>query len=183
LGQYPNLITMKKIRKILYNAYSDFTWYFKSKYKKVKRVLYFTPIIWNGYDFDYSYAIELFEKQLERTAIFMESDQVWGLGAKDRASKIRTAISLLKKVYDGDYGLEYQDKLRNLYGDNVMDMVFTPTEDGKGSYLNWKFESWENSEEVQEVHDKLFKESRLKQKKAEDLVWRYIGHNIKNWWD
>lgn len=174
---------MKKIRKILYNAYSDFTWFFKSKYKKVKRVLYFTPIIWNGYDFDYSYAVELFKKQLERTAYFMDSEDAIGMGSKERASKIRTAISLLNKVYDEDYGCEYQGKLEELYGPEVLDWVFTPTEDGRGSYLNHAFEFWDNAHEVEEMHQKLFLESRLKQKKAEDLVWRYIGHNIKNWWD
>ena len=174
---------MKKIRKIIYNAYSDFTWYFKSKYKKVKRVLDFTPIIWKGYDFDYSYAVELFKKQLERTAIFLESEGAYTRDSKLRASEIRTAIKLLNKVYDEDYALEYQDKLKEIYGSDVLDMVFTPTEDGSGSYLNWGFEDWENSEEVREVHDKLFKESRLKQKRAEDLVWRYIGHKIRGWWD
>jgi len=174
---------MKKIRIILYNAYSDFIWYFKSKIRKIKRVLYFTPIIWKGYDFDYNYAIELFKKQLERTEKFLDSDKAMARDSKDTASKIRTAIKLLNKVYDEDYGCEYQGKLEELYGPEVLDWVFTPTEDGTGSYLNHAFESWDNADEVEEMHQKLFQESRLKQKRAEDLVWRYIGHNIKNWWD
>ena len=174
---------MKKIRLIIYDAYSDFTWYFKSKYKKVKRVLYFLPIIWKGYDFDYSYAIELFKAQLKRTADFLESEDAFTRDAKLRASEIRTALRLLDKVYGDDYSLEYQDKLKEIYGPDVLEFKFTPAEDGSGSYLNWGFEEWENSEEVREVHDKLFYESHLKQKKAEDLVWRYIGHKIRGWWD
>ena len=174
---------MKRIRKIISEAYSDFTWYFKSKYRKVKRVLDFTPIIWKGYDFDYSYAIELFKKQLERTAIFLESDETYTRDAKLRASEIRTALRLLDRVYEEKYALDYQDKLKEIYGEEVLGFKFTPAEDREGSYLSWGFEDWENSEEVRKVHDKLFEESRVKQKKAEDLVWRYVGHNIRKWWD
>ena len=40
-----------------------------------------------------------------------------------------------------------------------------------------------NAAEVEEVKDRLFKESQLKQQKAEKLVWEFISHNIRYWWD
>jgi len=162
----------------------DIKYFFRRKYEQIKRVIDFLPMIWNGYDFDYRYAIELFEKQLERTADFMESDRAMTVDADIRAKRIRTAVALLKKTYDEEYSCEYQDKLKALYGDNVMDWRFEPTEYNNGSsYLKWEYEYWDNAKEVKCVHDELFTSSRLKQRKAEDLVWRYIGHNIRGWWD
>jgi len=144
----------------------------------------FLPMIWKGYDYDYRYAIELFQYQLERTADFMESDRVLTVDADIRARRIRTAVELLQKVYDEEYGCEYQDKLKEMYGENVLDWSFEDTGDGDGSsYLRYRYEMWDNAEEVQRMMNKLFLESQAKQKRAEELVWKFISHNIRYWWD
>ena len=156
----------------------------KRFFRRVKRVMDFLPMIWKGYDYDYRYAIELFQYQLERTADFMESDQSLTMDADIRARRIRTAVELLEKVYNEDYGCEYQDKLKELYGENVLDWWFEDTgkEDGS-SYLRLEYEKWENSEEIAKVKHKLYDESKAKQKRAEELVWKFISHNIRYWWD
>ena len=144
----------------------------------------FLPMIWKGYDYDYRYAIELFQYQLERTADFMESDRALTVDADIRARRIRTAVELLQKVYDEQYGCEYQDKLKEMYGENVLDWSFEDTGDGDGSsYLRYRYEMWDNAEEVQRMMNKLFLESQAKQKRAEELVWKFISHNIRYWWD
>lgn len=157
--------------------------------RRVKRTRDFLPMIWKGYDFDYRYAIELFQYQLERTADFMESDRAMTMDADKRARRIRTAVELLEKVYNEEYGCEYQDKLKELYGENVMDWEFIEL-DVKSDYngeplyeLKWEYEKWDNAEDVEKMKDKLFKESKEKQKRAEDLVWKFISHNIRGWWD
>lgn len=156
----------------------------KRFFRRVKRVMDFLPMIWKGYDYDYRYAIELFQYQLKRTADFMESDRAMTMDADIRARRIRTAVELLQKVYDEEYGCEYQDKLKELYGENVLDWWFEDTgkEDGS-SYLRLEYEKWENSEEIAEVKHKLYDESKAKQKRAEELVWKFISHNIRYWWD
>ena len=144
----------------------------------------FLPMIWKGYDYDYRYAIELFQYQLERTADFMESDRALTVDADIRARRIRTAVELLQKVYDEEYGCEYQDKLKEMYGENVLDWSFEDTGDGDGSsYLRYRYEMWDNAEEVQRMMNKLFLESQAKQERAEKLVWKFISHNIRYWWD
>ena len=159
-------------------------YWFKRKYRQVKRVLDFLPIIWKGYDFDYRYAIDLFKYQLERTADFMESDKAMTVDANIRARRIKTAIELLDKVYDEEYGCEYQEQMKSIYGDNVLDWNFEDTERGdETSYLKYEYEKWENKDEVKETFDKLFKQSQDKQKRAEKLVWEFISHNIRGWWD
>jgi len=160
--------------------WSNIKWFFR----RLKRVWDFLPIIWKGYDFDYSHAINLFKYQLERTADFMESDKAMTVDTDIRAKRIRTAIELLQKVYDEDYACEYQAKMKELYGPTILDFWFEDTGDGDGSsYLRhlWEFRS--DSADVELVFDKLFKESQEKQKRAEELVWKFISHNIRYWWD
>ncbi len=155
----------------------------KRKIQQIKRVIDFFPLIWNGFDFDYRYAIDLFKKQLERIAKDMETNG--RLECSDvNAQKIRTAIRLMDKVYDEEYGCEYQNKLKELYGERVLDWWFEDA--GRGddsSYLRYEYEKWDNSEEIKKVERKLFLESKDKQKKAHKLLWDFIEHNIQRWWD
>jgi hypothetical protein len=155
-------------------------WFFR----RLKRVWDFLPIIWKGYDFDYSHAINLFKYQLERTADFMESDKAMTVDADIRAKRIRTAIELLDKVYDEGYGWEYQEQMKSIYGSTILDFWFEDTGKGDGSsYLRQAWEFRADSSDVEKVFDKLFKESQEKQKRAEKLVWEFISHNIRGWWD
>jgi hypothetical protein len=162
----------------------DIIYFFKRKYQQIERVIDFLPMIWNGFDFDYRYSLEFFKKSLERQAKFLESDRANTLEATQNASRIRTAIRLMDKVYDEEYATEYQDKLEQIYGDNVLDFWFEDTGEGDGStFLRWEYEKWDNSEEIDEVRKKLFLESRQKQKRAHKLLWDFIEHNIQHWWD
>ena len=163
---------------------NDIKYFFKRKYGQVKRVIDFLPTIWNGYDFDYSYSVQLFKKQLERQAELFESDKSYSARSKQDASRIRTAIRLMDKVYDEEYGSEYQDKLKELFGDDAFDWQFEDT--GRGdetSFIKYKYEDWDNAEEIKKVQKKLFLESRQKQKRAHKLLWDFIEHNIQYWWD
>jgi len=84
-------------------------YWFRRKYQQIKRVIDFLPLIWKGYDFDYQYSIDLFKKQLERTANYLETNSSYGMGATNRASRIRTAIRLIDKVYEERYVDEFLD--------------------------------------------------------------------------
>ena len=81
----------------------------KRKIQQIKRVIDFLPLIWSGFDFDFSYSLDLFKKQLERTASFLESDKAYTLSAKTNAQKIRTALRLMDIVYDEKYVDEFLD--------------------------------------------------------------------------
>ena len=163
---------------------TDIKYFFKRKYGQVKRVIDFLPMIWNGFEFDYSYSVQLFRKSLERQAQFFESDKSYSDRSKQNAVRIRTAIRLMDKVYDDDYGSEYQDKLEKLYGDDAFDWQFEDT--GRGdetSFIKYRYEDWDNAEEISQVQKKLFLESKEKQKRAHKLLWDFIEHNIQYWWD
>ena len=151
-------------------------------FRKLKRVWQFLPQIWRGYDFDYQYSIDLFKYQLERTADFMESDKAMTVDADIRAKRIRTAIKLLNKVYDEDYGRDYQTKMVELYGTSILDFWFEDT-GNDSSCLRQAWEFRDDEYDVKKVFDNLFKESQEKQNRAEKLVWEFISHNIKDWRD
>ena len=164
--------------------WDNIIYFLRQKYNQIKRTIDFLPLIWNGFDFDYAYALGLFQKQLERQAKFMESDSAHTLRAKQNASKIRTAISLMDKVYDDEYGMEWMDKINKKYGEGVLDWEFEDTGKGDGStYLKYKYEKWHNANKIKEDLSKFTKESREKQKRAHKILWDYIEHNIQGWWD
>ena len=153
-------------------------------FRRLKRLIQFIPHIWRGYDFDYRYAVDLFTYQLGRTADFLESDRAFTISADQNAKRIRTAIKLLNKVYEEEYSCEYQDKLKELYGPDVLKWWFEDTGSGDGSsYIRFAYEKRDNADEIGEMKSKLFKESQAKQERAHQLAWSYIAHNIRNWWD
>mgnify|MGYP000728286420 CR=1 FL=1 len=164
--------------------WNNFTYFFRRKYRQIKRVIDFFPLIWNGFDFDSIYAVQLFKKQLERLADELESERANTLSAPANAQKIRTAIRLMNKVYDDEYSCEYQYKIKELYGEDALDWEFVDTGKGDNStYMKYKYEKWNNADEIREVERKLFKEAQEKQKRAHKLLWDFIEHNIERWWD
>ena len=161
--------------------------WFRRKIWQIKNVIKWLPKIWNQYDFDYIYSIEVFKFQLQKQAEFLESDKAMTLCAKNNASRIRMIIRLMDKVYDEDYALEYQSKFEKLYGKNSLDMNFNPIKNKDGySTMKYTYELNEDEDEVKEidqVHRNLFLSSVKKQKRAHKLLWDLIEHNIQGWWD
>lgn len=163
-------------------------YWFKRKWRQIKRVADFIPIIWKGYDWDYRYAIELFQHQLKRTANSIEKNGLH-VGKENTVARIRTAVELMEKVYDEDYGMEYYDVIQNKYGKSNFDFVETGEFDKKGDPYYTMEESYENDyteEELQLISEEkraLRLESFAKQKRAHKILWNFIEHNIQNWWD
>ena len=169
--------------------WNRFTYFFKRKYRQIKRVIDFLPIIWNGFDFDYRYSIEVFRKQLERQAKHLESELAVTVEAKNKASRIRTAIELMDKVYDEDYAMEYMDDIEFLYGKSKHEFVELDEKDENGDpYYTMKTTNElavdeQHQKEIDEVRHQMFLRSQDRQKRAHKLLWDFIEHNIRSWWD
>lgn len=164
-------------------------YWFKRKYRQIQRVIDFFPLIWNGFDFDYRYGIDLFKKQLERTANELESDRAVTLSAKVNAQKIRTAIRLMTKVYDEEYSSEYHNWIEQLYGETNFEFVETGELDSKGEpYYTLELRNAgavddEHQKEIDKLRHHLMLQCRDKEAKAHRILWKFIEHNIRNWWD
>jgi len=161
----------------------------KRKIRQIKRVIDFLPLIWNGFDFDYKYALDLFKKQLGRMADMMESDRAMTLEAKTNAQKIRTAIRLMDKVYDEEYSSEYMTHIDKLYGTTHYDFVESDKLDKWGE-SHYELKLWnenavneEHQKEIDEVRKQMMLLSRDKQNRAHKLLWDFVEHNIQRWWD
>lgn len=176
--------------KNIQTAWYDFSWIFIRKYKQIKRIIDYFPIIWNGYDFDYSYSLQLFKYQLQRTANFMESDKAMMQGAKNTANRIRTAIKLIENVYENDtYKFEYMDTMERLYGKLNHEFVLVDEKSSDGQNL-YEMKSWyengvdeKHQEAIKRVEEQLRIYSKMRHDKATRILWKFIAHNIQNWWD
>jgi hypothetical protein len=161
-------------------------YFFKRKYKQIKNILIWIPILWGQFDFSYDYALDVFKFKLLNMADFLESDKAVCVGAKDRASRIRMVVRLMDKVYNEDYGVEYQDKLEKLFGKELMEMKFIDSGRPDSSLLKYSYELTETEDKILEIKDistQLFKLSQEKQERAHKLLWALIAHNIRGWWD
>ena len=165
-------------------------YWFKRKYQQIQRVIDFLPIIWKGFDFDYICSIELFKKQLERQASFLESERALTLEAQNNAKKIRTALRLMDIVYDEKYIDEVFTELTELYGESKMDFISTGEESKFGGEKLYTLKITNQSaineihqEKINQERSEKIKLARIKQKRAHKLLWDYIEHNIQNWWD
>jgi hypothetical protein len=164
-------------------------YWFKRKWRQVKRVVDFLPIIWKGYDWDYQYAIELFQHQLKRMADHIGSNKAWGMEHKQTASRIRTAVELMEKVYDEEYAFEYMKQMEEKYGKSSFEFEELDELNKNGDPYYTMVEKWEEDYTESDIKlidgekNTLMRESRAKQARAHKILWRYIEHNIQHWWD
>jgi len=163
----------------------NISYFFRRKIQQIQNLIKWFPVIWNLHDFDYCYAIDVFKFQLKNIADFLESDKPYSLNAKEDAKRIRTTIELMDKVYDEVYGTEYQEIIEKRYGESTYE--FIPTSEKKEFFTMkkvWKKPyTKEEIEKIQAEEHLLFLKSREKQEKAHSLLWKYIAHNIRKWWD
>ena len=149
-------------------------YWIKRKIWQIKNVFKWLPIIWNQYDFDYSYALEVFRFQLSKIADYLESESACTKNSKYNAQRIRLVLKLMNKIDEGDYAYEFLEKIRKSYGPDALDI---------NKYMKYKYEEWPNSDKIHKEYSEGFIESYKKDEKANELVWKILSRNIKNWWD
>ena len=158
----------------------------KRFFKKLGRIYSYLNIIWNINDFDYSSAIIVFRYQLLRIANFLRSDQSNIENANYYAERIYTIIRLMDKVYEEEYSTEYVSKMKEKFGDNVLESTFVPVDGINGGSLKrikWAYEDWENAEEIRVEYKRLLQSSIEKQERAHKLLWDMIERYIRTFWD
>lgn len=155
----------------------------RRKLWQIKNLYRWSKVVWNQYDFDYKYALDVFEFQLSKIADFLESDKAYSLSSEVDAQKIRTYLKLTKKVHDEEYATEYFDLIEQKYGEGCMGMNFVPTDSTEKYFtIRFAYEDYGNAEEIREEHDRLRLECRAKQEKAARLMWEFLKHNLYRWW-
>jgi hypothetical protein len=144
-------------------------------FRRIKRVIEFIPKIWNGYDFDYIHSINLFHYQLSRTADYLESNKSASLNSRNKAKRLRMILSLMRKVYDEEYKMEYTSKMEQIWG------KWNINESKKTFSISWeKADTPQKYKQASDMFLMLSKQSEQKHKRAKKLLWRLIDHNMHN---
>ena len=157
------------------------------KYRQIKNVIDWIPVLWNQFDFDYHYSLDVFKHQLLKQAQFMESSRAACVNSHINAEKIRMVVRLMDKVYNEEYATEYQERLANEFGKDVLDFHFEKTNNSEYSTLKFKYETglkyYYIKDQIKEKHYQYFMESQEKQERAHRLLWKLIEFYIRGWWD
>ena len=179
----------------------DGRYYHKYFQQGVKNIWYWFPIIWKDRNWDGHYIFEILQHKLAAQANYIGRRDLHTRAQLD-AKRMKLCISLIKKVQEEDYTMEYMDYAK----DRVW---FTPCEDRPGSSLY-------NSEEVWEKYDEYFKKyplvykrvlkgegvftlngrnesdikrviaqniAHLNHDRARKLLFKIMEQNIEGWWD
>jgi len=179
----------------------DGKYYHKYFKQGIKNIIYWVPVIWKDRNWDGHYIFEILKHKLKAQADYIGRRDLHTRAQLD-AKRMRLCISLIKKVQEEDYTMEYMD----YHKDRVW---FTPCEDRPGSSLY-------NSEEVWEKYDEYFKKyplvykrvlkgegvftlngrndsdmkrviaqniAHLNHDRARKLLFKIMEENIEGWWD
>lgn len=160
-------------------------WEIKNFYYNIKRIIEWIPVLWNNYDFDYRYAIDIFIFKLNKIADLLDSNKSYTENASQKAKRIRLAIKLLERGLDDYYHEEAMLKVTELYGEK--EMITKPIDDKPGTFsidFVWaKDLTPEEIEEADKFYSKMIKEGYAKDDRAIKLAWRIIEQDIRGWWD
>jgi len=160
---------------------SSIVWKTRIFFNRIRRFIAFAPIIWKGADWDYRYAIDLFQFQLSRIADYIETHDRHTLCEHD-VKRIRLVCRLMTKVYDEEYAMKYMDIMKERYGDDILKINFEDSVNGL-SRMTMEYEKRENAEEIKRTFHELRDRSDAQQERAHRLLWQLIEKDIRRWWD
>jgi|GEM_PF-1540692 hypothetical protein len=152
--------------------------------RRVKRLIDYIPVIWKGYDFDYSYALELFLVQLERTAKHIEThgyreDRQWV------ADRIRLAVKLANMGFNGGYTSELFDYYEKEFGPS--EIVSTPSEYGEDMFsIEIRYKRAKTTEMNEQIHEALREDmihSTYRELRARELFFKILEKDLQRFWD
>ena len=179
----------------------DGRYYHKYFKQGVKNLWYWFPIIWKDRDWDGHYIFEILQHKLEAQANYIGRRDLHTRAQLD-AKRMRLCISLIKKVQEEDYTMEYMD----YHKDRVW---FTDVEDRPGNSLYNSEEVWEKYDEYFAKYPLVYKRvlkgdgvftlngrddsdmkriiamniAHLNHDRARKLLFKIMEENIEGWWD
>lgn len=180
---------IKDLKEDITDYWFNFLNFFQRKPKQIKRLIKWFPLIWNLYDFDYIYALDVFKFQLEalRDNIkkngFMENSKI-------TAERIDLILRLMDRAYYNTYSEIY-------WQSNQISEILKPYEhllgfetesikNGSLYELKFKYEkecSKEEIEIIQKEKIRVIKELENKELKAKELMWKLLAKDFDKFWD
>ena len=179
----------------------DGKYYHKYFIQGVKNISYWFPIIWKDRNWDGHYIFEIIQHKLAAQADYIGRRDFHTRAQLD-AKRMKLCISLIKKVQEEDYTMEYMD----YHKDRVW---FTDCEDRPGSSLYNSEEVWEKYDDYFAKYPLVYKKvlkgegvftldgrddsemkrilamniAHLNHERARKLLFKIMEENIEGWWD
>lgn len=151
---------------------------------RIKRLFQYIPVIWKTHDWEYSFAIDIFRYQLQRTLNCFERNEE-EIDREYERQRLKTILKLMDLVYDDKYELEFFDIMQKKYG--KYKFLFDCDPDfikykARISYENFKDLSEEEIEQAKEEEREIILMCEKKQDRAHRILWKLIEHNIRHFW-
>ena len=179
----------------------DGKYYHKYFKQGVKNIWYWFPIIWKDRNWDAHYIYEILQHKLKGQANYIAKNDIHTRAQLD-AKRMRLCVSLIKKVQEEDYVMEYMD----YHKDRVW---FTDCDDNSGNSLYNSEEIWEKYDEYFAKYPLVYKRvlkgegifkldgrdeadrkrliamniAHINQDRAQKLLFKIMQENIEGWWD
>jgi hypothetical protein len=175
-------------------------WGFRGSYlhkdfvKGIKNLIYWIPLIWKDRDYDNHYIFEVLKHKLKSQAKYI-AEKNFHERAQTDARNIRICVSLIEKIQDETYRMEYFNYAKER-------SWFEPCKDNP-EYLTWEREElWENYDEYFAKYKLIHKRvlngegtfsldskkhiamniSHINQDRASKLFHKIFEDNVERWW-
>lgn len=157
----------------------------KQFFRKLKRLYEFIPHIWNSYDWDSRYAIELFKYQLQRTSRCLTDTKYLVHTTSEHDSKrIQLVLRLLDYAYNDIEEEKVRERYEFMYGKHNID--FVPNNDKQNTYsLESRWEYAISDSHNDDIHESYYKEihkAMARQERAKTIAWKIVSQDIDRWW-
>ena len=167
----------------------------------IKKLWYWFPIIWKDRDWDDHYIFEVLKHKLKSQAKYIGRRDVHTRAQQD-ARRMRICVSLIEKIQDETYAMEYMDyeKTKNW---------FEPCKDKEG-FSTWESKTLESNLQdyfnkypliykrvmngegpfsfdgkgTEDIKSKIAMNiAHINQQRAHKLLFKIMEENILGWWD
>lgn len=153
----------------------DFLYYPpKSWFKKIHKIIKYIPILWDDYDFDYSYIYKLLRFKLVRTYKAINEGFEVSKDKDKRLKPLARCIQLLENLIENNYNKKQMDLYHKKYP-YVNDFV----KDEKGNLVSKP--SKDSAKKYQMLRRVMKEEGRLMNKDKRELFDLMTIH-IHSWW-
>jgi hypothetical protein len=150
-------------------------------FRRIKNVLYWLPVIWDDYWFDYVYLLKIMRHKLMQMAPAFR-DKGMSVDSEDQATEMEEVIAALHRLIENDY---CKDDLHT-WCEKWGKMVSEPDENRPGWRRFVGFENEHTPEDTEQVHA----ENRAMCEKEEMLrmadrmaIAHALMFQLEGWWD
>lgn len=167
--------------------YYKITYPFRNVYRNIKRIISWIPVLWNNYDWDYSYFLDVMRFKLEKMHDFYTSDAAISSSSSTVAKDIKLAINLIKRIDENIYTDKMREDHDKKWG--KLRLEFKKNEDNPhlstAVFSRSKFD--ENNKKMVKQEREEFRaiyeygEKMINQ--DIEYLFRHIAKNLRSWWD